>query len=230
MHDPCGADARSAGLLRLAARFAGSLQEISRSNPVYGRLCSFRRVTSRRARKLRSSCTVAARFCSFRTVVAHFARSDRAKRVLSSSISVRSEISVQFELCGAFEGCHVRGEEGKGQHNKRGAYGRAGQGADSTARRASSSAIRRQRGRPGCGYGTVLTSRAAGEARESGLAKKRERPQARAELAAFSFSGADDRIRTGDLRFTRALLYQLSHVGACVRYVKRKAKLYRTHA
>lgn len=27
------------------------------------------------------------------------------------------------------------------------------------------------------------------------------------------FFGADDRIRTGDLRFTRALLYQLSHIG-----------------
>ena len=26
--------------------------------------------------------------------------------------------------------------------------------------------------------------------------------------------GADDRIRTGDLRFTKALLYQLSYIGA----------------
>ena len=38
--------------------------------------------------------------------------------------------------------------------------------------------------------------------------------------------GANDRIRTGDLRFTRALLYQLSHVGTRL-LAKREYELYR---
>lgn len=38
--------------------------------------------------------------------------------------------------------------------------------------------------------------------------------------------GANDRIRTGDLRFTRALLYQLSHVGTRL-LAKRGYELYR---
>lgn len=35
----------------------------------------------------------------------------------------------------------------------------------------------------------------------------------RVTLAACTFSGANERIRTADLRITSALLYQLSHVG-----------------
>ena len=38
----------------------------------------------------------------------------------------------------------------------------------------------------------------------------------KANLPACIVSGANERIRTADLRITSALLYQLSHVGMCV--------------
>ena len=46
-----------------------------------------------------------------------------------------------------------------------------------------------------------------------GWGKRKETKKVATEVATFIRNGADDRIRTGDLRFTRALLYQLSHIG-----------------
>ena len=46
--------------------------------------------------------------------------------------------------------------------------------------------------------------------RASGLRKQKDLPQGQV----FLFYGADARTRTGDLRFTKALLYQLSYIGA----------------
>lgn len=56
------------------------------------------------------------------------------------------------------------------------------------------------------------------------LRKKESGPDISARPAYIR--GANDRIRTGDLRFTRALLYQLSHVGTRL-LAKREYELYR---
>ena len=45
------------------------------------------------------------------------------------------------------------------------------------------------------------------------LLQPQKRKQASREVADLRIYGANDRIRTGDLRITSALLYQLSHVG-----------------
>ena len=57
-----------------------------------------------------------------------------------------------------------------------------------------------------------------------GFRKKESGPGIAARPA--NIRGANDRIRTGDLRFTRALLYQLSHVGTRL-LAKREYELYR---
>lgn len=57
-----------------------------------------------------------------------------------------------------------------------------------------------------------------------GFEKKESGPDISARPAYIR--GANDRIRTGDLRFTRALLYQLSHVGTRL-LAKREYELYR---
>lgn len=49
--------------------------------------------------------------------------------------------------------------------------------------------------------------------RMPGWGKRWKTKKVATEVATFIRNGADDRIRTGDLRFTRALLYQLSHIG-----------------
>lgn len=105
---------------------------------------------------------------------------------------------------------------------------------------------RRARKRPGCGR-TRTDAEAAWPAYEHKsvtppYARKTHGGRSHAFLFANDFEkkesgpdisaqpayirGANDRIRTGDLRFTRALLYQLSHVGTRL-LAKREYELYR---
>ena len=87
-------DARRARLLRFSARFARSVHGISRSAPVYGPRCSFRRAMPRRTGKSCLFCTVGARFCSKRTVALASACSNPAKRVSEAPLTVRPAITL----------------------------------------------------------------------------------------------------------------------------------------
>ena len=51
------------------------------------------------------------------------------------------------------------------------------------------------------------------ESRPTAISRAKKRKQASRIVADLRIYGANDRIRTGDLRITSALLYQLSHVG-----------------
>ena len=101
----------------------------------------------------------------------------------------------------------VRVREKQGQRKERGTCLQSGrrrgnkkEGADNRPRKA--------KGKPGK-EGTQNRERRQEKLRGS---NKRSRPELKKVLAC-DFAGANDRTRTGDLRITSALLYQLSHVG-----------------